>query len=851
MILKKVVLALVLTLMFVFDIPVGNAAEIPLYYGTNNAKSIYHNMSFKDIKGSFAQKDIMRMTALSVIIGGGDQKFYPYDYVKREEVLAFIIRLMGKEEQVQKLSSSSSSAPVNTNNPALSQAPTGAASQTNSSQSEPKVDSWAKGIIDVALKSNLLDKQDMNLDFTAKATREEVAYWISKGLALSPVYGADIQKVYTFTDSNKFKVAYLPYIEPVLQKGIMSGYDTKKFGPQNNITREQMASVLNRAFNIGYNLMGYDLLNAKVEDITYENFPQNNNIRKTFILLNNSGQNEYIQINQNSDFLMLNGDKPSYSDYISKGDNITFYIRNNNVIFAEKKPSQFTTVIGEIEDISDSTIKVDSYIIQYNANTNVTMNGNPATIKDLRFGQKVLLYIENGIAKSISVEFDDLGSDSIENGSRQITGSVVYIKKDDEGGINIKLDNGNTYKITYGIPVIKDGKNVALSALRLGDNVKLNFDSPYSNIPTNLSIENGFHEIKKVIRGNLGSLINANYSLSILNAEEYYQGQWQKANDYLTYKLDNEKIYNNGIQITREDLKFYKGAQVYITLENHFGDDVITSLNITGNFTFNYIGNIKFNNATGILNLPDGRNIAVNDGTIILKDNLKIPYSSLKDKAQVYVSFSQDTNGLNANFISIIDTKYQDIYYYSKAFLVNATSNSITIGDQYYNGSFYITSYGYYQINDNQWSFMEGSKTYYVGDQTYVVDNTGKEPQIIPYTDLLSVKYGYNNSTKKYLYVVSDKDNALAINIIASSEDERVSTGTISSIDNSIIVLKNVNDWNGLNNMWNLNTSLNSINIKKALIVKDGHPINADSLKPGDNLYIIRSGVQGIIITVK
>ncbi|WP_273702636.1 S-layer homology domain-containing protein [Thermoanaerobacter sp. A7A] len=836
------------------------ASDNPVYYGTDNAQSIYYNMSFKDIKDSFAKNDIMKMTALSVIRGGGSQKFYPKSYLKREEAIAYIVRLMGLEEQVQKTPISSSTAVGGSNPPTANSNQTG---QNNaSSQSGPKVDSWAQGIIDVAAKNNLLRKEDMALDFTANATREEVAYWIAKGLNLAPIYGKDLQKVYAFSDAKSFNTDYMPYIEAVLKSGIMTGYNDSKFGPKDNITREQMASVLSRAFNLGYNLMGYSIINATVQDILYEEVAGKNSIKKTFVLLNNKGQNEYIVVQRtysskgivhNSDFLTISNGVPSFSDSIEKGDNVNFYINGQYVIFVEKNPVFQSTLYGEIKDISVSNITLTSesgfeYVFSYNPNTKVYINDYPASIKDLRYGQTVTVYLNGNTAYAINVDYEDLGSGKIDTGSRQVTGSIMAIDKQDNG-INIKLDNGQFYSIAYDVPIIKDGNTVSLSSIKEGDYVNLYFDDPYTNAPIKVLVENGYHKVYYIIRGNLGSLLASNNSISINNVEKYYQGTWQSANNFAYYPLDEAKIYYNGFEVSKEDLKNYKGNQIYATVEKHFGTDSITFINITPSFTMSYSGIANFDTQSMILTLNDGRKVTVNDGTIILKEGMKIPYTLLAGKKQLYVSFSKTDMGLYANFITIIDNIYPD-YYYAKGFINSATSNSITIGNYLYT-SWSYQAYGYYAIQNNQWNIVGGTKTFYVGDKTYIVDNRDKDSKVIPYTELLDVKYGKSKYASAHVYVVSQGDNAIAINIMNSTGQERVSTADVAFIDGTKLTLNNVNDWNELNGVWNLNTSLDTIDVSKAVIVKNGQAVNISSINPGDSLYIIRNGSFAVIVTVK
>lgn len=856
---KKIFTILLTIILFVLNSVYTYASDNPVYYGTDNAQSIYYNMSFKDIKDSFAKNDIMKMTALSVIRGGGSQKFYPKSYLKREEAIAYIVRLMGLEEQVQKTPISSSTA-VGGSNP-----PTANSNQTwqnnASSQSGPKVDSWAQGIIDVAAKNNLLRKEDMALDFTANATREEVAYWIAKGLNLAPIYGKDLQKVYAFSDAKSFNTDYMPYIEAVLKSGIMTGYNDSKFGPKDNITREQMASVLSRAFNLGYNLMGYSIINATVQDILYEEVAGKNSIKKTFVLLNNKGQNEYIVVQRtysskgivhNSDFLTISNGVPSFSDSIEKGDNVNFYINGQYVIFVEKNPVFQSTLYGEIKDVSVSNITLTSesgfeYVFSYNPNTKVYINDYPASIKDLRYGQTVTVYLNGNTAYAINVDYEDLGSGKIDIGSRQVTGSIMAIDKQDNG-INIKLDNGQFYSIAYDVPIIKDGNTVSLSSIKEGDYVNLYFDDPYTNAPIKVLVENGYHKVYYIIRGNLGSLLASNNSISINNVEKYYQGTWQSANNFAYYPLDEAKIYYNGFEVSKEDLKNYKGNQIYATVEKHFGTDSITFINITPSFTMSYSGIASFDTQSMILTLNDGRKVTVNDGTIILKDGMKIPYTSLIGNKQVYVSFSQTDRSLYANFISVIDSVYPE-YYYAKGFITSATSNSITIGNLY--TSWWYQAYGYYAIQNNQWNIVGGTKTFYVGDKTYIVDNRDEDSKVIPYTELLDVKYGKSKYASAHVYVVSQGDNAIAINIMNSTGQERVSTADVVSIDGTKLTLNNVNDWNELNGVWNLNTSLDTVDVSKTVIIKNGQAVNISSINPGDSLYIIRNGSSAVIVTVK
>ncbi|NNG67760.1 S-layer homology domain-containing protein [Caldanaerobacter subterraneus] len=839
----KRLLAFLLALIFLLQLNSVSYAQTT-FYGVEYAPSIYHNMIFKDIQNSFAKYDIMKMAALSVIRGGGDQKFYPKSYLKKEEALAYIVRL----------TNTSSSTGV-------------AGSMPATLPPKFKVDDWAKGVIDAALKANLLTKDELNTDFTLNATREEVAYWLAKGLGFQPLSGTDLQQVYTFRDVKDINSSYLPYVGAVVKRGIMSGYSDGKFRPKTNITREQMASVLNRVFNYSYSLMGYSVLTGTIKNILQENLVGEGAMKNTFVISNQMGQENFVvtKVRPSSnggghllDFLTISNGKPVYSQAFTVGDKVRFYIKDGKVIFAEKLPQNETVVYGEIVNITPSTIALKggynySNTFSYTPYTEVYINDYPASTKDLRVGQTILAYLEGGTAYRIDVNYEEYASDKIEAGSRQVTGSIISIQNPQgdlrKGGIDITLDSGDTYYISPNTPLVKGGVSASLSSLKIGDYVNLIFDDPYSDTPIKVLVDNGYYNVTGVFRGTLGSVMPLSKVINLSNVEKYYQGTWQKVSDYVSYPFEKAEFYLNGLKIDESSLKNYTGRTIYITTENHFGKEYITFANIVSPFTMAYQGMASFDPYSMTLTLSDGRKVTVNDGTIVVKGGRRVPANSLKSN-QVYVSFSKEDN-LYANFVSVIDTVDVPSYYYAKGYLFYATANSVTVGDVPWRGSYYSTVTGYYEISNNQWSFVSGSRVFYVGDSTFVVDNRDKESKVVPYSELLNIRYGSSRFKDAFAYVVANGDNAVAINVMPSDNNERVSTAKVEGIEGTKVTVSEVKDWNEVEGIWNLNTSLEVVDLSKAVIVKDGRTVDVSSLKKGDFIYMIRSASRGIIVTVK
>ncbi|MFU0782542.1 MAG: S-layer domain protein [Thermoanaerobacterium thermosaccharolyticum] len=819
-----------------------------MYNGVNNATATFKNMSYNDIDSSFAKGDIMRMTALSVVRGNGSGLYYPKNKLKREEALAMILRLMGKEKDVQVAQNSASGGVP------------GAAGTTSSGM----VDSWAQGVITVAKNAGLLSKQEQSLDFTKNATRQEIANWIAKGINLAPVYGKDAQYVYSYKDSSLFDADKLPYIEATIESSIMSGYNNGYFGPNDSITREQMAAVLSRAFNVSYAMMGYTKDEGYIEDIERDNV--DGGVRHTYVLKNDSGQDIALVAesspNANYDFVVLKNGKAGLSSIISNGDRLTYYTNGNNVIFAETDNGSIKTISGTIDSIWQGSFRLvddsgNSYVIYYNNNTQVTMNSVDASISDLKYGETAKVTVYGSTATRIDVVYTDLSENGqVSLGDRQDSGKIVDIETDNSQ-VSITLDNGSTYTVNADMPVVGTGAAISASDLKVGEYIKLYFSSINTKTPDEIFLEDDYNKPVAVIRGTISGVSGFNPKIQLKDVEIYRQGQWSATSSYAMYSLDGASVYLDGSKIPVSDISKYKGYYAYIMLENHYGTETATLVSIQSGFNMSYVGDITYDGNTMLVtfdNENDNRQVNVNDGTIILDNGLLVPKSQLSKASQAYVSFSR---GGAANFISILDTSAPSGYYYAFGEIDKVTSDSFTIG--YKNDA--------YAIDGNEWDKI-GNKTFYVGDKTYIIDNSGNTPTIVDYNDFINQKYGKDLIKYGYVYIVARKDkydndnyDAIAINIYTNSSSDsesydlistdRVSKAVLSSISGNVLTIDNVMDWNGLNNKWELNTSLDSIDVSKAVIVKNNKVISVNDLKSGDNLYIIRDGVDGIIITVE
>ncbi|TCO78756.1 S-layer homology domain-containing protein [Marinisporobacter balticus] len=307
------------------------------YEGVSNYESLYKNCSFSDLGNHWAKKPIIKMSALSVIRGMGNNKFYPNATLTKEQAIILLVRFMGLEDEAQVIGQK-----------LMKEIDTGKY-QFASSQ-----DHWVEGYIKIAQSKNIITKKEIdkivelsdkqkdliedkvgekilayaqdedlteaqvkniensirkNLerDYTWKQgrNREEIALWIGRVLELEPINGEEQQMIYTMKDWKNIETSAIPVIEAVLQKGIMKGNTKGYFRPQASIARGEMAALLDKASENMLKKRGYKIISGTVENVENYVTTEQDIVSTKFIGV----ENRVITVNNEDD---------SYSTIIAK-----------------------------------------------------------------------------------------------------------------------------------------------------------------------------------------------------------------------------------------------------------------------------------------------------------------------------------------------------------------------------------------------------------------------------------------------------------------------------------------------------------------------------------------------------
>lgn len=181
---------------------------------------------FSDVKSGFwAEKHIYKLASQGIILGDKGN-FRPSDSVTQQEAITMAIRFMNMEKSL----GSGDSAPT-----------------------ELKVDNYFKPYLELALKQNLIQKNEEQKLTGEKETwgkKKASREWVAKILVRAIGQESQAKQVAnvssTFVDANNISNENKGYVNLAVQLQLANGVAGNKFDPKGNVTRAQMATFLSR-----------------------------------------------------------------------------------------------------------------------------------------------------------------------------------------------------------------------------------------------------------------------------------------------------------------------------------------------------------------------------------------------------------------------------------------------------------------------------------------------------------------------------------------------------------------------------------------------------------------------------
>lgn len=846
----------------------GDPYQLEAYTGTSDYKGKIKTIAFTDIGSSPAKDDIVHMAALGVLRATENSKYSPNAGLTRQDAVKYLVRQMGKEGDAPQKTFQAGYLATAVAEGILTQAEAtalGTVSATDQTAIDDKVqaagDVWAADMnltaADITAKETAL-RQSLADQYTwgKTITNEEIAPWVARMNKLDPQNGPDISKSYNFGDYKAIAPDKLPFVEAVVDAGLMGPDSQGNFKPKSAITKGQFASLMAKMDDNFLEARGYQYRDGRVDKVDKAtNF--------TDISVDNLEDKAMAQVDikinekplDSNGFVVYKKGKLNNHKGLVKNDYMRYYInKNGQVEYAEVHDYPLTSKRVELMEITPEEMLVKDLATgaktryPIDKRVNYFINDIHVFQKDFLEGMEAHIKIRNGKLIEVNGIADEGEPGMVDTGTHFTGGKVLYVKPS-TNQLTVKNEEGleKTFTLKAFVPIFKQGKAVDLAQIKAGDIVRFEFDQTAMKDPTEVYVAAEHKQIQRFIKGRLALYDPQGKKALLENIYEFQDTKWVKNEDNKSFNLDEDVVaYVEGQPIPADKLKNYQGKDVYLATRSDYGDEMAAHFVVKSGYEKKYADDIQ-DIAYGNQRLKvDYNDITYNDGTIIIKDGRLIDPYSLEKKDSVMV-YTYDGN--KAAIVAVNNPPLPEGFAFLRGRVDSLKAYSYDM--RYFDA-----------LENEKWQgYKNERKTLKLSEDTQIMDlRAGIPPtgQAITVDQFTARRNEINPSSKSYVgkmtYAVMDGDTALAVTVVDTNDVAQIVTiGTVKSVDatGKKMTLSGAKDWSPFTQKWRSNTSNLNIDISKATVVKNKKPVALSSLNAGDKLYLLRRNDNGYIVVVE
>lgn len=520
---KTTIFTLILCICLLWSFPVG-AAE------------------YSDIGNHWAEQDIARLSARGLVSGEAGGQFAPEQTITRQEAIAMLVRMGGQGTTV----------------PA-----SGVAAVSKG------VSPWAVNYLEQALQKGIINENELRAsDWSAPATRAEMAVWLSKTLQLTPVVNDSEGIMNTFQDRAYVYSYQAPYIIPLIKNGVMVG-SNGYLRPLSSLKRSEAAVLINRA-DIKFPQPGGN----KAERGQVVSVDSSYHI--AVMLKDASGLQRSRVITQQTG-LYSNGRKISYKN-LAKGQWLNYIVNGSQLLYAEVAGTvqsyvpapvvpATVSVIGELEELNTAAGLVRIYA----GGTQLSYRTQPflSVYTNAKAGDEVALTVQNGWVSSITaVTIDKAGTNNTSSNNSSSSSDYTIYKA------TLKEVNSDDEIYLTSVYKLEDGRWRSSSSMHM--EVERNADIYYDGDEIDLEdLEDDYEGDTAYVAYDEDN--DEAVTIRVKKGSEYnYDDVVDRVNSRSLELDDNDEVYCDDDVIVIEDGKLRDWEDV------EKGDDVFVTVNYTG-----------------------------------------------------------------------------------------------------------------------------------------------------------------------------------------------------------------------------------------------------------------------------
>lgn len=409
-------------------------ADMKTYRGLPNGQEIIEAAQYKDIKDNIYMESIIKMRVYSMIHEDNFLLYKPDIPVKRMDLLASLIRAIGKEEEVLRLSSQyknedgyyrayiqmAKNLGIITNDEldsiiSLSRQEEAAIKEKVNKKA---IATWGMKLSEKnKLLEDELEKASYQKFYNSYANRLEAALWIIRAFKVEPVSAYNIQSIYKFKDWRQLPMKELPYLESLLVRNILKSGSKDNFLKSSRISKGEWADMLHNAISQNMDKSGLMKDWGKVAKISERRNmdPINQTITIDINIISSQGEENIITLvkaNNNGRVIsesipVLKNSLLSDEKQLEQGDIIeyTYNLQGQIVLVEVMKYKEMKGNLLSYDSLNNTVRIADSdniiHSFKLSPNTIITKNQTIAPLNSLIFPVPVSLTYNSDMLISI------------------------------------------------------------------------------------------------------------------------------------------------------------------------------------------------------------------------------------------------------------------------------------------------------------------------------------------------------------------------------------------------------------------------------------------------------------------
>jgi hypothetical protein len=811
---NPIVLMLFLLIVF-FAYPLAASAfpaQGQIFPGHANTAKTLNAVSFQDINNHWARDAILRMALQGILRGFGDGSFRPEQPLQKEEALAILVRLAGQSQRARELAG-----------------PGG---------------NWADGYLSAALAQGIITAREhrelMQNSRRQPAERQEVGVWAGRALGLTPVPDVRQVAVHGLRDRDRINPAWLPLIEAVIQEGILVGIAPGIFGPQEPVTRAQMAVIGDRINPRFLGLRGIKIFTGELlHSQSRDAFVNGRSVRLVdYMVLAENGQVAVLQTGPESDFVVTKNQAVGLSAVLAAGEHLRVFIEEGRVIQVEAAavPAENISALLRQVDIARQEVFVYSphgFLTAYRVGPQATISigGRQAGLRDLLPGQEILLSLKGDHVVGIKTLPEDLLPAYRPPQHFVVTGRLREIGARD---LILLISQGEeTYRLIGTTQALRQGRPVDLTELRTGENLRLLVNQHQEVL--RIEAEGPGSQVTGIFRGRLEQVNLPARQAVFSRVYQLVAGAWQPQAGLKTLELARTAEFFSGSRPVpwTEMARQFRQQEIYMAVVSPFGRDTAVKLTARTGESEVFNGMVQDLSFGQMLLELRGTNdqFHFGPGTIVIKNRRLVDPADLSPLDHLFLIANRERNLSRAAAI-ITQTYLPGGFQIARGVLSRIREED-----------FSLNRYSFFRGMQWQEASAANQEAHFsLSGEAKVLDAARAAPRLLSPAEFRHARFT-GEYLNHFIYLISRNDRAVALAVFPSGtagQTLKTSLGRATALnEQGILRLEPVQDWSEGHQRWLRNPIYLSLDARAALVLQGARMADTHSLQAGAEVLVL------------